>query len=206
MSKYPYETRTFGYARVSTDDQDLRHQKKALEEYGCYKIFEEKQFGKNMKRRQFELLKLYLQPGDTLVVTRFDRLGRNIIELEHFVMWLEKEEIELVCLFQPIDLKSAMGRMIFRQMAVFAQMESELASERTKRGMDAARAAGKQVGAITKRERWERKEPKKAKAILADIADPAQSMRSIAKKYEITQITLRNNWTAELKVAGKMKK
>ena len=206
MSKYPYETRTFGYARVSTDDQDLRHQKKALEEYGCYKIFEEKQSGKNMKRRQFELLKLYLQPGDTLVVTRFDRLGRNIIELEHFVMWLEKEEIELVCLFQPIDLKSAMGRMIFRQMAVFAQMESELASERTKRGMDAARAAGKQVGAITKRERWERKEPKKAEAILADIADPAQSMRSIAKKYEITQITLRNNWTAELKAAGKMKK
>lgn len=206
LAQYPYEVKTFGYARVSTDDQDLRHQIKALKEYGCSRIFEEKQSGKNMKRKQFELMRVFLHPGDTLVVTKLDRLGRNLVELEQFIGWLEKEQIELVCLHQPVDLKSAMGRMIMRQMAVFAQMESELASERTKFGLEAARAAGKQVGAITKRERWEAKEPDKAAAILKDIADPAQSIRAIAKKYEVTQITLRNNWTAELNSAGKLKK
>lgn len=90
--------------------------------------------------------------------------------------------------------------------AVFAQMESELASERTKRGVAAAKAAGKQVGAITKRELWETKEPNKAEAIIADCADPAMSMNAIAKKYGITNQTLRRNWAAELQDAGKMKR
>lgn len=206
MNKYPYVTRTWGYARVSTEDQDLRHQLQALKEYGCDEIFEEKQSGKNMKRDQLKWLKFSLQPGDKVVVTKLDRLGRNLIELEQFVSWLEEREIELVCLHQPVDFKSANGRMMFRMMASFAQMESELASERTKAGMEAARKAGKQVGAIPKREKWERDEPAKAKQILADVKDPAQSMNSIAKKYGISLVTLRNNWTAELQKAGKMRK
>ncbi len=206
MNEYPYETRIYGYARVSTDEQELRHQLQALKEYGCTYVFEEKQSGKNMKRRQFEWLKKSLQPGDKLVVTRFDRLGRNLVELEQFLTSLEERDIELVCLHQPIYFKSANGRMMFRMMAAFAQMESELASERTIRGVAAAKAAGKQVGAITKRELWETKEPKKAKAIIADCADPAMSMNAIAKKYGITNQTLRRNWGSELQDAGKMKR
>ncbi|MBO6858360.1 recombinase family protein [Roseibium sp.] len=206
MDEVPYETRVYGYARVSTDDQELRHQLQALNEYGCAYVFEEKQSGKNMKRRQFELLRKHLQLGDKLVVTRFDRLGRNLVELEFFLTWLEEQGIELVCLHQPIDYKSANGRMMFRMMAAMAQMESELASERTIRGVAAAKAAGKQVGAITKRELWETKDQKKAKAIVADCADPAMSMNAIAKKYGITNATLRRNWGKELQDAGKTKR
>jgi len=144
------ETRVYGYARVSTDDQELRHQMQALEEYGCTFVFEEKQSGKNMHRRQFEWLKKSLHPGDQLVVTKLDRLGRNLVELEQFLTWLEERGIELVCLHQPIDYKSANGRMMFRMMAAFAQMESELASERTKLGVAAAKAAGKIAGYVPK--------------------------------------------------------
>ncbi|MES0809214.1 recombinase family protein [Roseibium sp. SCPC15] len=91
-------------------------------------------------------------------------------------------------------------------MAAFAQMESELASERTKKGLEAARAEGKQIGALPKRQVWEEKEPEKAAAILKDCADPKISMNAIAKKYGITNATLRNNWGAELQSAGKMKR
>lgn len=206
MGKYPYETRVWGYARVSTEDQDLRHQIQALNEYGCDEIFEEKQSGKDMKREQLDWLKFELQPGDTVVVTKLDRLGRNLIELEEFVSWLEENDIEFVCIYQPVDFKDANGRMIFRMMAVLAQMESELASERTKRGMDAARKAGKQLGAVRKRDLWESEDPKKAKAIIKDCADPAMSMNAIAKKYGITNQTLRKNWAEELQDAGKMKR
>lgn len=204
MTEYPYDVRTYGYARVSTEDQDLRHQIDALSKHGCDRIFEEKQSGRDMRRPEFDRLKGYLQPGDTLVVTKFDRLGRGLVDLEQFASWLKEQDIKLVCLFQPVDLENAMGRMIMRQMAVFAQMESELASERTIRGLEAARAAGKQVGAITKRESWEKKDPAKAEAIIQDCADPAMSMNAIAKKYGITNATLRRNWNAELIAAGKM--
>ena len=182
----------------------MRHQLQALEPLGLFKVFQEKESGATMKRRQFDLLKLYLQPGDKLYVTKLDRLGRNLIELEQFVTWLEKEDIELICLHQQVDFKSANGRMMFRMQAAFAQMESELASERTKLGMEAARKAGKRMGAIPKRELWEEKDPEKASAVLVDCADPAMSMNAIAKKYGITNPTLRRNWGAELIEAGKL--
>lgn len=202
--KYEWDQRRFGYARVSTEDQDLRHQKQALEPLGLTRIFEEKESGASMKRRQFDLMKLHLYPGDQLYVTKLDRLGRNLVELEQFVTWLEKNDIELICLHQPVDFKSANGRMMFRMMAAFAQMESELASERTKKGMEAAKKAGKRLGAVTKRELWQKKEPAKAAAIVADCADPDMSMNAIAKKYGITNATLRRNWADELIDAGKL--
>lgn len=177
----------------------------ALEEYGCKEIFEEKQSGKDMHREQLKWLKLVLEPGDKVVVTKLDRLGRNLVELEELVSGFEEQGVELVCLHQPVDFKSANGRMMFRMMAAFAQMESELASERTKRGMGAARNAGKQLGAVRKRDLWERDDPKRAKAIIKDCADPGMSMNAIAKKYGITNATLRKNWADELKDAGKMK-
>ncbi|MTH94870.1 recombinase family protein [Roseibium sp. RKSG952] len=203
-SKYDRSARSFGYARASADDEDARCQLQALAPLGLFKIFEEKSSGAEMKRHQYEFLELHLQPGDTLYVTKLDRLGRNLVELEQFVTWLEKKGIELICLHQPIDLKSAMGRMILRQMAVFTEMESELATERTRKGMEAARKAGKRMGAITKRELWEEKDPKKAAKILADCADPAMSMNAIAKTYGITNSTLRRNWGAELIASGKL--
>ncbi|MCR9061705.1 MAG: recombinase family protein [Rhodobacteraceae bacterium] len=206
MSNKQRKSRTWGYARVSTEDQELRHQMQALEEYGCKEIFEEKQSGKDMHREQLKWLKLVLEPGDKVVVTKLDRLGRNLVELEELVSGFEEQGVELVCLHQHVDFKSANGRMMFRMMAAFAQMESELASERTKRGMDAARKAGKQLGAVRKRDLWERDDPKKAKAILKDCAAPGMSMNAIAKKYGITNQTLRKNWTKELQDAGKMKR
>ncbi len=204
MEKQQAQTRTYGYARVSTEFQNLDHQLQALREYGCYHIFEEKQSGRDMKRRQMDLMKLHLQRGDTLVVTRLDRLGRNVVELEQFVTWLEKEGITLHCIQQPLDFKSANGRMMFRMHAAFAQMESELTSERTKRGMEAAKKNGKQIGSLPKRERWEKNEPEKAEAILQDIANPRMTMKDIRKKYNISALTLRRNWSAELKDAGKI--
>ncbi len=140
-------TNLIGYERISTDDQTHALQTDALEAAGCARIFTETASGKTTKGRdQLAAALDYLNKGDTLVVWRLDRLGRNVVDLITLVEQLKERGIEFRSLTEHIDTSSPGGRLIFTVFAGLAQMERELLSERTKAGLDAARKRGKVPG------------------------------------------------------------
>lgn len=140
------DNRTFGYARVSTDDQEMTLQVAALERYGVDHIFSEHASGKNMKRKQLSRLVKQMRNGDTLVVWKLDRLGRSLKGLLHMVEELDRLGINFVSLTDHIDTNSPTGRLFFHFMAAMAEWERNMISERTKAGIAAKKAAGQVFG------------------------------------------------------------
>lgn len=139
----------FGYARVSTDDQDLSLQRKALIAFGvpADRIIEEHASGKTMKRKRLRsLLDRSLREGDTLVVWKLDRLGRTLTGVIDAVEEMQKQGINVVSLTEKIDTTTAMGRAFFQISLVFAELERNLISERTKAGMRARIEEGAKFG------------------------------------------------------------
>lgn len=141
-------TRVWGYARVSTYDQNMRMQIDALEEYGVDGIFKESASGGDMDREMLNwmLHEIYLRPGDTIVVWKLDRLGRSVKGLIEIVETIQKRGARLVSLNDHIDTETANGRLLFNIIASMAQWERDMISERTKAGMAAAKAAGQTFG------------------------------------------------------------
>lgn len=135
-----------GYARVSTKDQVLDSQIDALESYGCDRIFSEKISGRKVNRTELDKCLDYLREGDTLVITKLDRLGRTTKQLIELAQHLEDEGIDLQIIDTNINTKDAMGKMFFTLMSAFAELEANLLSERTKKGLDAARSRGRKGG------------------------------------------------------------
>ncbi|MCE5131879.1 recombinase family protein [Staphylococcus saprophyticus] len=135
-----------GYARVSTRDQSLDGQIDTLKEYGCERIFSEKVSGRKVKRTELDKCLDYLREGDVLVIYKLDRLGRTTKQLIELAQWLEANDIELQIIDMNINTKDAMGKMFFTMMSAFAELEANLLSERTKKGLDAARARGRKGG------------------------------------------------------------
>ena len=136
-----------GYARVSTEDQSLDHQVDALNKAGCDKVFTEKVSGSG-KRNQPELDRVLevLRPGDTLVINKLDRLGRNMGKLIKLTEELQQNDIELISLQDNIDTNTAMGKAMFRMIMVMGEMERDLLAERTRAGLQAARRRGRVGG------------------------------------------------------------
>ena len=124
--------RKIGYARVSTFDQDPDHQIAVLREAGCVRIYTEYASGSRRARVELERALAELKAGDTLVVWKFDRLGRSLQHLIEIVTVLGRREVELWSVTEQIDTHTAMGRMIFSIMGAMAQFERDLISERTK--------------------------------------------------------------------------
>lgn len=135
-----------GYARVSTDKQDLAGQTARLEAAGASRIFSDVMTGKRIDRPGLETLIDYARPGDTLCVVRIDRLGRSLKDLIEIVARLGDLGIHFKSLEDPIDTSSAAGELQFHIFASLAQFERRLISERTKDGLAAARAKGKLAG------------------------------------------------------------
>ena len=140
--------KTWGYARVSTDDQELRSQIVALKRYGVDGIFEEKQSGKDNKRAvlNWMLHEIYLRPGDTIVVQKLDRLGRSLTGLIEIVETIKDRGAQLVSLTDNLDTSTATGKFFFHIVAAMAQWERDMISERTKTGIAAAKANGVRFG------------------------------------------------------------
>lgn len=134
-----------GYARVSTQDQSLDGQIDTLEEYGCERIFSEKASGRKTKRTELDKCLDYLREGDILVVYKLDRLGRTTKQLIELSQWLDENSIDLHIIDMNVSTKDAMGKMFFTMMSAFAELEANLLSERTKKGLEAARARGEKV-------------------------------------------------------------
>lgn len=135
-----------GYARVSTTDQSLDLQLDALNAAGCERIFEEKVSGTKDDRKQLAELLEYARAGDAVVVWKLDRLGRSTKKLLELTDDLERRGIELISLRDNIDTTSAVGKAMFRMLAVLSEMERDLTVERTKAGLEAARARGRVGG------------------------------------------------------------
>ncbi len=135
-----------GYARVSTQDQNLDLQIDALVKTGCEKVFEDKLSGSRAERPGFAKALEMLREGDTLVVWKLDRLGRSVKNLIDLVGKLHKQGIQLKSLTDNIDTGTPSGRFFFHVMASLAEMERELTVERTRAGLEVARQLGRKGG------------------------------------------------------------
>jgi DNA invertase Pin-like site-specific DNA recombinase len=133
----------YGYARVSTTDQDLTLQERALRTAGCEVIRAEKVTAiRRDGRTELALLLDFLRQGDTLVVTRIDRLARSIKDLQDIVYTLKARGVTLRATEQPIDTHSAAGKAFLDMLGVFAEFETNLRRERQLEGIAAAKARG----------------------------------------------------------------
>ncbi|WP_047155050.1 recombinase family protein [Aneurinibacillus tyrosinisolvens] len=135
-----------GYARVSTLDQNLDMQMDALQSAGCEQIFQEKMSGKKDDRPELQRCLDSLRKTDTLIVFKLDRLGRSTFKLLELTSELEKRGVEFVSIRDNIDTSTAVGKAMFRMMAVLAEMERDIIAERTQAGLQAARARGRVGG------------------------------------------------------------
>lgn len=131
----------YGYARVSTEDQDMALQLAALEARGVDWIFSEHASGKSMERKSLKQLVGLLRPGDTVVVWKLDRLGRTLSGVLDMIERLNKREINIVSITEQFDTTSPMGKAFLQMALVFAELERNMISERTKAGMAARKAA-----------------------------------------------------------------
>jgi DNA invertase Pin-like site-specific DNA recombinase len=135
-----------GYARVSTQDQNLELQRDALAKAGCHKVFEDKLSGARGDRPGLSKILELLRNGDTLVVWKLDRLGRSVKQLVDLVGELHKQGVQFKSLTDAIDTGTTSGRFFFHIMASLAEMERELNVERTQAGLELARQLGRKGG------------------------------------------------------------
>ena len=133
----------YGYARVSTLDQDLTVQRRALRTAGCSVIRAEKKSGNRRDgRTELQVLLDFVQPGDTLVVTRIDRLARSLKDLQDIVHELKGRGVALRATEQPVDTSTAAGKAFLDMLGVFAEFETNLRRERQLEGIAQAKARG----------------------------------------------------------------
>jgi DNA invertase Pin-like site-specific DNA recombinase len=170
-----------GYARVSSEDQNLDLQRDALKGAGCECFYEEKESGGKIDRP--ELLRLFevLRAGDTLVVWRLDRLGRSLKHLIETVERLETLGVGFQSFTEAIDTTTSGGKLVFHIFAALAEFERTLIRERTRAGLKAARARGRQGG----RPKTLSEEKRRMAQALRD--DPSQSVAAICKTLGITR-------------------
>lgn len=141
-------TQLVGYARVSTTDQDLALQIDALKAYGVEDswIYRETASGARMDRPVLKRVMKLMREGDTLVVWKFDRLGRSVKGVLEALEQMNARGIRLISITEGLDTGTAMGRMVMTLLVTVAEMERNLIAERTKAGIAAAKAAGKEFG------------------------------------------------------------
>ena len=175
-----------GYARVSTLDQNLNLQIDALKNAGCEIIYQEKASGKNKERP--ELLNLFskLRTGDTVIVWKLDRLGRSLRDLIDLVAEMQKLGVNFVSIQDSINTETATGRFTFNIFASLAEFEREIISERTKAGLQSARARGRKGG---RPKGLSKENLSKAKSIKTLFDKQEKTMEEIGKDLGLSRST-----------------
>ena len=174
-----------GYARVSTDDQNLDLQLDALKAAGCERIFEEHASGKNTARVEHEKCLHTMRNGDTLTVWRLDRLGRSLTDLVRIVTDLENLGVAFESVTEKIDTSSPAGKLIFHLFASLAEFERNIIRERTTAGLKAARARGRVGG------RPQKLTEKEKDMVCLLMADRNNNPSDIAKQFKTSVSTVR---------------
>lgn len=178
-----------GYARVSADDQDPTAQVNALRAAGCDPIFVERASGGTMDRPEWYACNRGLGKGDTLTVVRIDRLGRSLTDLVSTLDDLAARGVHFRSLTEGIDTSTPLGRMFYQLAAAFAEYERALIRERTRAGIDAARAAGRRIGrppALTDEQR----------DFARRLRAQGEGVATIARVLEVSPSTIRRALTA----------
>ncbi|MER5357831.1 recombinase family protein [Streptomyces sp. NPDC002785] len=175
-----------GYVRVSTDDQEARLQHDALTEAGCARIFADKASGKNTDRPELTAALDYARPGDTLCVWKLDRFARSLIDLVTLVDSLAARGIGFKVLtgaLASIDPNTPDGRLMLQVVGAMAEFERSLIKDRTRAGLDAARAQGRMGGrpAVMDADKLAAAKARKAKG---------ESVTVIAKALGVSRATL----------------
>ncbi len=170
---------TFGYARVSTQDQDLSGQIEALKAAGATTIYREKISGVRADRPQLGKLMAQIAPGDIVLVTKLDRLGRSTRELLDLIERISEAGVAFRSLGDPLwDTTSSQGKLLRTLLAAIAEFERDLIRERTGDGRKRAMAAGVKFGRKPKLSDYQRAEAIKRRNTGERLAD-------IAKSYDV---------------------
>ena len=135
-----------GYARVSSQGQSLDVQLEKLNKYGCAKVYQEKISGVGQNRPELIACLDYVRKGDTLVITKLDRMARSAYHLGMIVEKLKQKKVDFVVLDQNIDTSTPHGTLMFQMLASFAEFENNLRKERQLEGIQKAKAQGKPFG------------------------------------------------------------
>lgn len=168
-----------GYARVSTGDQNLDLQIDALKQAGCERVFEEKVSGAKSDRRELERLLDQARPGDVVVIWKLDRLGRSLKHLVELVSQLNERRIGLQSINDPIDTTNAQGKLIFNIFASLAEFERDLIAERTRAGLQSARARGRVGG--------------RPKGLTSDAELKAVAAEALYREGKLSVVEIANN-------------
>ncbi len=177
----------YGYARISTRDQSLDMQIDALKNAGCDRIYEEIAKGARTDRPVLNQLLKIIQPGDTLVIWKFDRLGRSLQHLVKIFNDLISRDINIISIKDPVDTTTPQGRLMFNIFSSLAEFEKEIIQERTNAGLQAARARGKLGG---RRRGLSQRAMEKTCAAESLYKEGKLSAIEISKKLEISKTTL----------------
>ena len=176
-----------GYARVSTEDQNLALQTDALTRSGCKKIYQEKVSSTKAQRPALEELLSHLRAEDTLVVWKLDRLGRSLKELISLIAMFSERHIHFKSLNENIDTSTPTGQLIFHIFCALAEFEREVIRQRTLAGLQAARARNKLLG---RPKGLSKASQKKARAAASLYRDGSLSVRTMCDHLNISLPTL----------------
>lgn len=170
-----------GYARVSTADQDCSIQEAALRAAGCTIVRTEKKSGTSRDgRTELETVLSFLRDGDTLMVTRIDRLARSLLDLEGIVGELKAKSAHLKALEQPVDTSTPAGKAFLQMLGVFAEFETALRRERQMEGIAKAKAEGKYLG----------RKPSADVQAIRDLKAQGVGPSAIAKRLKVGRTTV----------------
>ena len=174
-----------GYARVSTGLQNLDLQEDSLQTEGCQKIFTDKISGAKSKRPGLENAIEFAREGDTIVVWRLDRLGRNMQDLITIVNELNDRGVSFYSIQENItmDKSSSTGQLMFHLFAAFAEFERNLILERSAAGREAARARGRLGGRPEKL-------TKQDIELMKKLIDSGTPIKTVAEKWQISRTTI----------------
>ena len=167
-----------GYARVSSADQTLDVQ---LDKLGhCDRLFQEKQSGVSAKRPLLQACLEYVREGDSLVITRLDRLARSTLDLCQIAAELERKQVHLQVLDQNINTNDATGRLLFNMLGAISQFETEIRAERQREGIAKAKQKGVKFGVRRKLNRQQVAELQKKR-------QEGMLIRELMNEYELSK-------------------
>lgn len=176
MNTKPKDRSLIGYMRVSTDEQDVQLQRDALIEYGVDIMFDDKMTGATMDRPGLNLALKTAREGSTLVVWKFDRLGRTVRGVLETLEILNAKGIAVKSITEDVNTGTPMGKLVMTILLSLAEMERNLISERTKAGIKAKMARGERMG----RPHFVLSYPKRLKRFMALYGDPAVDLADVS--------------------------